>query len=82
MTAGSTLGPGGGVRQRQDHPDPRHRRAAHAPLGSHDYQGAALPGTVEERTTRQRREIQYVFQNPDASLNPRQRVTDIIGRPL
>ncbi len=26
--------------------------------------------------------IQYVFQNPDASLNPRQRVSVIIGRPL
>lgn len=26
--------------------------------------------------------IQYVFQNPDASLNPRQRVSVIVGRPL
>jgi len=26
--------------------------------------------------------IQYVFQNPDASLNPRQRVSLIIGRPV
>lgn len=50
--------------------------------GHIDYQGVALPGTVEERTTLQRREIQYVFQNPDASLNPRHRVADIIGRPL
>jgi peptide/nickel transport system ATP-binding protein len=28
------------------------------------------------------RSVQYIFQNPDASLNPRQRVSMIIGRPL
>jgi peptide/nickel transport system ATP-binding protein len=28
------------------------------------------------------RSIQLIFQNPDASLNPRQRVAKIIGRPL
>jgi peptide/nickel transport system ATP-binding protein len=50
--------------------------------GHIDYQGVTLPGAVEQRTSQQRREIQYVFQNPDASLNPRQRVGAIIGRPL
>jgi peptide/nickel transport system ATP-binding protein len=29
-----------------------------------------------------RRQIQIVFQNPYGSLNPRQRIRDIIGRPL
>jgi peptide/nickel transport system ATP-binding protein len=29
-----------------------------------------------------RRAVQIVFQNPDASLNPRQRVGDILARPL
>ncbi len=29
-----------------------------------------------------RRAIQIVFQNPDASLNPRQRVVDIVSRPV
>ena len=28
------------------------------------------------------RSIQYIFQNPDASLNPRQRIEEIVGRPL
>lgn len=28
------------------------------------------------------RSIQLIFQNPDASLNPRQRVAEIVGRPL
>jgi peptide/nickel transport system ATP-binding protein len=29
-----------------------------------------------------RRQVQIVFQNPDGSLNPRQRVRDILARPL
>jgi peptide/nickel transport system ATP-binding protein len=29
-----------------------------------------------------RREVQIVFQNPDSSLNPRQRVREILSRPL
>src|SRR5262249_57168953 len=29
-----------------------------------------------------RKHIQMIFQDPDASLNPRMRVVDIIGRPL
>jgi len=29
-----------------------------------------------------RRAVQIVFQNPDSSLNPRQRVRDILARPL
>ena len=29
-----------------------------------------------------RREVQIIFQNPDASLNPRHRVRTILGRPL
>jgi peptide/nickel transport system ATP-binding protein len=37
---------------------------------------------VDKRTRELLRELQLVFQNPDASLNPRQRVSQIIGRPL
>jgi peptide/nickel transport system ATP-binding protein len=37
---------------------------------------------VDSRSKDVRREIQLVLQNPDASLNPRQRVHQIVGRPL
>jgi peptide/nickel transport system ATP-binding protein len=37
---------------------------------------------IGQRPTSLRRAIQLIFQNPDASLNPRQRVADIVGRPL
>jgi peptide/nickel transport system ATP-binding protein len=43
-------------------------------------QDVALP--IGARSPELRREIQLVLQNPDASLNPRQRVNEIIGRPL
>jgi peptide/nickel transport system ATP-binding protein len=46
------------------------------------FDGAPLPGSVRARAGDLRRRIQYVFQNPDASLNPRLRVGRIIGRPL
>jgi peptide/nickel transport system ATP-binding protein len=44
--------------------------------------GQPLPGLVRERSGDQRRRIQYIFQNPDASLNPRARVGAILARPL
>jgi len=37
---------------------------------------------IERRSRDLHRQIQFIFQNPDASLNPRQRIADIIGRPL
>jgi len=37
---------------------------------------------VDRRPDELLRSLQLVFQNPDASLNPRQRVSQIIGRPL
>jgi peptide/nickel transport system ATP-binding protein len=50
--------------------------------GAMRFKGEALPGSVRTRPTMLRREIQYVFQNPDASLNPRMSVGGILARPL
>ena len=44
--------------------------------------GESLPPLIRHRTKDQRRRIQYIFQNPDASLNPRARVGSILARPL
>ncbi len=45
-----------------------------------DNQDITVP--VDRRSKEVRRQIQIIFQNPDASLNPRQRVAQIVGRPL
>ncbi len=50
--------------------------------GQLTFEGHDLAATVEARSKDVRREIQIVLQNPDASLNPRQRVHQIVGRPL
>ena len=46
------------------------------------FRGETAPGRVAARPQELRRLIQYVFQNPDASLNPRMRVRNILARPL
>jgi ABC-type oligopeptide transport system ATPase subunit len=38
------------------------------------FEGSLLEPLVRNRTSEQRRRIQYIFQNPDASLNPRARI--------
>jgi peptide/nickel transport system ATP-binding protein len=50
--------------------------------GTIRFQGADIGVTIQRRSERLRREIQFVLQNPDASLNPRHRVSKIIGRPI
>jgi peptide/nickel transport system ATP-binding protein len=50
--------------------------------GSIALRDAPLRPTVKDRTAEQLRLVQYVFQNPDASLNPRKRVGASIARPL
>ena len=45
------------------------------------FAGETLPARIRERTAGQRRGLQYVFQNPFQSLNPRRRVGDDLVRP-
>ena len=41
-----------------------------------------MPPALSQRTPEQLRRMQMIYQMPDTALNPRQRVRDIIGRPL
>jgi peptide/nickel transport system ATP-binding protein len=50
--------------------------------GQLTFEGEDITIGVGSRSRELRRDLQLVLQNPDASLNPRQRVRDIIGRPL
>jgi peptide/nickel transport system ATP-binding protein len=43
---------------------------------------AQLQPLASDRPKDRRRQIQIVFQNPDASLNPAQTIAEIVGRPL
>jgi peptide/nickel transport system ATP-binding protein len=43
---------------------------------------ALLPPNYKARTADQRRRIQLIYQLPDIALNPRQRIGDILGRPV
>ena len=44
--------------------------------------GEVLPRRLKDRDGRLLRNIQLIYQSPDTALNPRQRVSEIIGRPL
>ncbi|MFJ2455652.1 ABC transporter ATP-binding protein [Pseudomonas protegens] len=46
------------------------------------YDGKALPADYRLRSKEQLRRLQMIYQIPDTALNPRQRIVDIIGRPL
>ncbi len=46
------------------------------------YRGKVLPAGARARDQDTRREIQYVFQSPYSSLNPRKTIRQIIGQPL
>ena len=50
--------------------------------GSVKFNGADLPPALAQRDKESLRRIQMIYQSPDTALNPRQRVYDIIGRPL
>jgi len=50
--------------------------------GSVQFQGQDLAAIDKETLRRMRRDLQIIFQDPQASLNPRHRVEDIILEPL
>jgi peptide/nickel transport system ATP-binding protein len=50
--------------------------------GMISYRGLPLARRARERTAEQRREIQYIFQSPYSSLNPRKTIQQIVGQPL
>src|SRR5207247_8871385 len=55
----------------------------HRPLsGRISLDGADLAPLARRRSREQRRRIQVVFQNPEASLNPRHSVRSLIARPV
>ncbi|MDR2983937.1 MAG: ABC transporter ATP-binding protein [Nocardiopsaceae bacterium] len=50
--------------------------------GEISFEGAPLTQRLKDRTKESLRRIQYVFQNPYTSLNPRQTVGQIVAQPL
>ncbi|MES0101075.1 ABC transporter ATP-binding protein [Mesorhizobium sp. M0019] len=46
------------------------------------FDGKMLPTTLKDREKDMLRKIQMIYQSADTALNPRQRVRDIIGRPI
>jgi len=50
--------------------------------GSVRFEGREIAGLSRRRMRPLRREMQMIFQDPDASLNPRKRVGQIVGYPL
>ena len=50
--------------------------------GQVSYKGEILSADLRDRGKEDLRRIQMIYQMPDVALNPRQRVRDVIGRPL
>jgi peptide/nickel transport system ATP-binding protein len=50
--------------------------------GTISFRSSLLPRRIDARSLDMRRSIQIVFQNPDASLNPRLPVAEIMAQPL
>lgn len=51
-------------------------------LGQVLFQGKPLPPDYRNRSKDQLRQVQMIYQMADTAINPRQRIRDIIGRPL
>jgi len=50
--------------------------------GSVSYKGQELPPNYRRRTKNQLRHAQMVYQMPDTAVNPKQKIREIVGRPL
>ena len=50
--------------------------------GEIQFCGASLSPALANRGREQLRSIQMIYQMPDVALNPRQKIAEIIGRPL
>ena len=50
--------------------------------GAIRFQGKPLAPALKDRSKDELRELQMIYQMPDVALNPRQKVAEIIGRPL
>ncbi|MGB1249934.1 MAG: dipeptide ABC transporter ATP-binding protein, partial [Candidatus Promineifilaceae bacterium] len=50
--------------------------------GSISFENYDLTTDVDDRPMELRKRIQMIFQNPDASLNPRQNVSELLDQPL
>jgi len=50
--------------------------------GSVQFNGQDLPASYKQRSKEQLRTAQMIYQMADTALNPRQRIKDIIGRPV
>jgi len=50
--------------------------------GQVDYSGKKLPASYKSRSKDQLRQLQMIYQMPDVALNPRQKLREVIGRPL
>lgn len=46
------------------------------------FKGEVLPPNLKDRNRDDLRKLQMIYQMPDTAINPRQRVRDIIGRPV
>ena len=50
--------------------------------GEVSFQGEQLTGSFADRSKQDLRQLQMIYQMPDVALNPRQRISEILGRPL
>lgn len=49
--------------------------------GNIEFNGEVLPASYKDRTKDQLRQAQMIYQMADTALNPKKRISDIIGRP-